>query len=397
MRTRSIGQIASSVRHGTVMIYTTIGMVAFAGFVSLGVDAAHVRMVKTQLQAAADAAARYAATGLQTSGVTSAKNNAVSVAGDNTADGSPVVVDPNNDVDFGTWDSTAQTFTVLTGAAQANANAVRVTCRRTAARSNPVSLTFGSIVGKSQFDVTAQSIALAYSQPLAGIIGFGGLTFQNNTFIGSYNSKTNKNPNQGNADSKARIGLNGAMVGHANDSLEGDVVLGPSASVSGVTISGSQLRQTQVLPTPTLPAWAPQTNPGGIPQVYSITSDTTLPAGNYWFTSLTIGADLTFAGPSVVYVNGNVVLNGTIAPASNAPSDLMIYQYGSNTFGDSGSNNISVTADVIAPNSNFAAKNNLNFYGSAIFNSITTWNNANFFYDEALGPMNGGTVVSTVQ
>jgi len=377
-------------------MYTTVGMVAFAGFVSLGVDVAHVRMVKIELQNAADASARYAAAGMQTS-LQVAQNNAVAAAADNTADGVTVAVDPNQDVDFGTWDAGTRTFTALSGAARSSANAVRVTCRHTAGRGNSVSLAFGPVVGKGACDVTAQSVALCGTQPLAGIIGFGGITFQNNTFIGSFNSNSNKNPNQGNANSKARVGFNGALNGGNNNRIQGDAVLGPSATLSGVTVTGSQLVQSTALPPPTLPPWSPQANPGGIPSAYVVGADTTLPGGKYWFTSLTVAANLTFSGAAVVYVNGPVVLDGSIVPASGVPADLTVYQYGSNTFGDSSANNMSVTANVVAPSSDFAAKNNLSFYGSAIFNSITVQNNANFFYDEAIGPMNGGTAIATVQ
>jgi Flp pilus assembly protein TadG len=49
-------------RRGTVLIYVTIGMVAFAGFASLAIDTAHVHFAKLQLQVSADAAARAAST-----------------------------------------------------------------------------------------------------------------------------------------------------------------------------------------------------------------------------------------------------------------------------------------------------------------------------------------------
>ena len=53
-----------------------------------------------------------------------------------------------------------------------------------------------------------------------------------------------------------------------------------------------------------------------------------------------------------------------------------------------------ITAYVIAPGANFAAKNNLVFRGSGFFNSIDVKNNADFFYDESLGlAKNSVTVV----
>src|SRR5579864_7448177 len=144
-------------------------------------------------------------------------------------------------------------------------------------------------------------------------------------------------------------------------------------------------------------AWNPQSNPGSIPASYTVSSNTTLPAGNYWFTSLTISANLTFSGPSVVYINGPVTLDGTLSPASLVPGDLTIYQYGTTTFGDSNANGMTIYATIYAPGSDFSARNNLTFYGSAVFNSITTQNNANFFFDQALGPMDGSAKIVTVK
>lgn len=383
-------------RHGTVLIYVTAAMAVFIGLVSLAVDVSHVRVVKNQLQGAADAAVRYAAKGFQTS-VATARSNAVTAGADNTADGSAVVIDPNNDVQFGTWDSTNGTFTVLSGASQSSANAIRVYCRRTVANGNPVRLWFGGLIGKSSSDVTVQAIASSSSSPLAGIIGLSSVTFKNNTFIGSYNSSNNKSPSQGSAGSSARVGTNGSITAGNNSTIHGDAVLGPGATVSGPTVTGSQLNQGSALPTSTLPAWSPGVNPNNVPQAYTVSSNTVLPGGTYWFTSLTLNANLTFSGPATLYVNGNVVVDGTLAPVSNVPGDLTIYQYGSNTFGDSGGNGMTITANVLAPGSDFTAKNNLDFYGQAIFNTITTKNNANFYYDLALGPADGSAIIATLQ
>src|SRR6266446_5944739 len=137
-------------------------MVAFSALASLAVDIGHARLVKVQLQGAADAAARYAITGMS-SGISAAQANAVAAAASNTADGTAVVVDPNTDVEFGTWDSGSGTFTVLAGPARSSANAIRVWARRTAARGNAVSVSFGGLIGKSTCDVTASCIASVIS------------------------------------------------------------------------------------------------------------------------------------------------------------------------------------------------------------------------------------------
>src|SRR5438067_2449420 len=70
---------------GAVLVYACIAMAAFTAVASLVIDVAHARLVKTQLQCAADAAARNAASGLLTD-LSTAKSNAVFAAQANTAD-----------------------------------------------------------------------------------------------------------------------------------------------------------------------------------------------------------------------------------------------------------------------------------------------------------------------
>src|SRR5690348_6717500 len=135
-------------RKGYVLAWLSLVLLVLISLASLAVDVGHVQMVKTQLRRAADAAARYAAAGMPF-GASTAQAWAVAAAGDNWADGSSIALDSTNDVEFGTWNS--GTFTPV--ANTANATAIRITARRTAARSNPVRLSFASIVGQSTCDV----------------------------------------------------------------------------------------------------------------------------------------------------------------------------------------------------------------------------------------------------
>lgn len=381
-------------RRGAVLLYVSLGMVAFAGMVALAIDVAHVRLVKLELQGAADAATRAAAQQLQ-GGVSAASAAAVAAAADSTADGSPVVIDPNADIDFGSW--SGGTFTPLSGAARANANAVRVRCVRAAARGNGVTAAFASFLGIGSADVTAQAIATGVPTPVAGFIGYAAVVSTNNTFFGGYNYAVTTTPTQGTADSNMRVGTNGSVSLKNNDEIKGNVVLGPHGNHSGGRVDGTTYYWGTTIPAPAMPTWTPGANPDSVPQDYTVSTNTTLPGGSYWFTSLTVNANLTFSGPAVLYVNGPITIAATLSPASRVPSDLRIYQYGSTTFSDGASNGMILFAAVVAPGADFTAKNNLDYYGSGIFNSITTKNNAEFFYDEAQGPMDGSNGVSTVQ
>ena len=371
-------------RRGTVLVYVSVAMIAFTALVSLVVDIAHLRVVKTQLQFAADSAARSAATSISSGNATS---NAIAAAALVSVDGTPVVIQAS-DVVIGTWSGTSFT------AGGASPNAVRVSVPRTAARGNAVAVWWGGIMGKSSADVTATATATGKATQIAGFIGYSGVTMMNNAFFGSYDSRTNRSPNQNSAGRKSRVGTNALINGKNNDTIQGDAVLGPNATADpSIVLTGADLIQPSNLPIPTMPAWAP---PGGAALPLVVASDTTMPGGSYWYSSMMVTANLTFSGPTTIYVNGDIYIDGSLAPASGNPSDVTIFQIGAHNFGDLGINGLNLTAGIYAPDSDFMAKNNLYYYGSGIFNSITTKNNAEFYYDIMLGSADGSPVVHTV-
>src|SRR5690348_6390507 len=97
---------------GTAFPYLVVVFVCLVAFCSLGVEVGRVLAARGELQLAADAAARYAVTGLS-DGYVAARDRALAAAAENMADGAAVVLDPASDVEFGTWDPYARTFTVL--------------------------------------------------------------------------------------------------------------------------------------------------------------------------------------------------------------------------------------------------------------------------------------------
>src|SRR5258705_6090575 len=174
-------------RRGIAAIYSILMLVVLCGMVSMGVDLGRVQLAKTELRGAADAAARAAAAGLGNS-VTQAKTDAATVAAANTCDGSAVVIDTTNDMEFGTWDDDAKPFTVLTGGAQSNADSVRITARRIAARGTAIPLVFARLVGRTTCDINAVAIAKATFALGRGFTGLSSITVRSNTYWVSYNS-----------------------------------------------------------------------------------------------------------------------------------------------------------------------------------------------------------------
>lgn len=141
---------------GVAAVWTLVSLVALSGVVSLAVDWGRVQVVKSELCAAADAAARAGASVASTTSSSDAiRAAAVAAAGYNSADGSPVALSPSADVEVGAWDETSHTFTP----GGWTFNAVRVRARRTAQSGNAVPLMFGKLVGREASDVTVYAVA----------------------------------------------------------------------------------------------------------------------------------------------------------------------------------------------------------------------------------------------
>jgi hypothetical protein len=255
------------------------------------------------------------------------------------------------------------------------------------------------MVGRSTCDINAAAIAKVTFGPGRGFVGLSGIGVANNSNWVSYNSAVNPNPTLASANSNAIVGTNGVFTADSNDHIKGNIQLGPSGSLTGTPqVTGTTYHYQSPLQAPASQAWNPGLNPGGLPQDYHVNSTTTLPGGTYWFTNLDVNKDLTFSGSATLYVNGNVDLDADIRGYNNIPSNLKIYQIGNNrTFGDVGTNNVIVVADVESPGGNFVAKNNLNFYGMAVFNTMTVKNNSNFFFDEAAGMGLGAKAITLVK
>lgn len=375
-------------------MYTVVILIALCAMVSLAVDFGRVQLAKSELQTAADAAVRAAATGLADS-TSQARSCAISIAAANLCDGTSIVLDPAGDIEFGAWDQQSRTFIPLSD----GATAVRITARRIAARGTAVPLTFARVIGRSTCDVHASAIAIIKPASAGGFIGLNSVTGKNNLFLASYNSATTTNPTQASADSHGMLASNGTISAINANTVRGDISLGPSGSVSGtIVVTGTTNHLSEPIASPDDPAWAPSSNPGGIPQNYTYSCHNPLPGGTYWFTSLTINSDLTFSAPATLYVNGNIRVDAALTAAGSIPANLKIYQLGAGrTFSDSRSNNMQIIAQIYAPGSDFTAKNEATFQGSAIFGSMTFKNAADLYYDEIAGPPGGKILVSLVQ
>ncbi|MFH1596235.1 MAG: TadG family pilus assembly protein [Pseudomonadota bacterium] len=152
-------------RSGSVSLITAIGIFVLLGFIALALDVAHIVMVKSELQKAADAGAMAGARGLwplvlPVTGAITARNPdcaagslaAQLTAHNNRVDGSYLVIDSEITVELGRWDYALKTFTA---GCTTTSNAVRVGTLR-----NGVIMLFAKIFGISTTNLSATATAV---------------------------------------------------------------------------------------------------------------------------------------------------------------------------------------------------------------------------------------------
>jgi Flp pilus assembly protein TadG len=366
---------------GAMIIYFMVAVAVLMALVSLGVDFGRVQLAKTELQRAADAAARYAVTGISDG---MAVSRAIAAAAENRADGSPVAVTPE-DVQIGHWYEHA---TPKFDTTRAPRNAVRLTVARTATRKNAVPLVFGSVVGLPTCDVRVAVVAKIGPRVPMGFIGLEGFTVKNNLLSISYDSTTDPSPGSSKTSNSGMVGTNTSITANNNE-IAGLVVLGPGAT-SNLSLPSPPMNLPAPIraPVPDFSA-APAVNPAGAARDLVVNGNLTLPGGSYYFTSITMenNSSLRFSGPATLYVDGNVTFrnNGEITAYQAIPANLRIRQRGAATvFGGDTANSVEFTAAVDAPQTKFNAFNSPTLKGRATFRSIDVKNNAEFYYDEAL-------------
>jgi hypothetical protein len=355
----------------TALHFIVIASVIF-GFASLALDLGRVQLAKTQLRIATDTTAKYSVKWVS-NGATVVQSRCNSIASDNYVDGSALTYGSSN-VQVGYWDRVARTFT----ANGRPRNAIKLIHGRS------VPLALGPAIGMTECMVRSSAVSACQPQ---GFTIYGTAAFKNNTIIASYDSSASSTlPNIYSLNTNASVVVNGKLGDQNNGGLRGDAYLAPTATLDPSFVpTGGIARLAAPVPVPADPAWSPTANPNGVPQNYIVNANTTLPAGTYWFNQLRVNARLTFGGPASVYVNGNITMNGTAAAIvayNSQPSNLTIYQLGNNrALNASGV----ILGRFIGPRTTLDAENDFRYYGSFAINNLTLKNNAEFYYDEAMG------------
>src|SRR4051794_41180637 len=220
-----------------------MAMFVICAFVSFAVDWGRVQLARTELQRTADSAARYGVAGLSDGTCTS---KAIAAAGDNSCDGSVVVITSSNVVQ-GNWDDTkSPQFDPTRGPLNA--------CQVTITKSIPMA--FAKILGFNTKTVTVQSIAILSGQYC--FVGLDSVSLAGNGHMDSYDSSVGPY-SLATARANGDVVSNGSINLTGSGSINGDAHPGIGKSVflsGGGTVTGSTtpLKTTLAYNMPTLPA-----------------------------------------------------------------------------------------------------------------------------------------------
>lgn len=163
---------APRTRRGGALIWVVVSQVLLLTVSALAIDAGLLHVVKADLQAAADASALAAASGLA-DGPDTARGRAVEYAAKNRANGEPVSI-TDADIELGNWNYATRQFELLAPSDEELADAVRVTARLTEDEGNAVNLVFAPIFGQNTSNVGASAIAAYQPRDIVLVIDLSG-------------------------------------------------------------------------------------------------------------------------------------------------------------------------------------------------------------------------------
>ena len=393
-------------RTGAIVVLAALLMTVMLGMAAFSIDSGIITLAKTQLQIAADAGALAGAASIA-GGSAYAQGQAQAAAQANSVVGTPVTVDPTNDVVLGYWDKTAYTFTPLSGAALSSANAVQVTCTVSAAKGNQVKLFFAPIFGISKAStISVTSIATCNTINCGPFVGLNYVTITGGSYTDSYDSGTGAY-NGGSATQNGNTCSNGNITLNGGSWIKGQGHPGKGFTVNAPSyVTGSTTPLTTALSEPAvavgnaassnnnnaIPVSAQHKNPLAGNGSYTLSGGDSdwLPPGTYYFSALTLtgSASITITGKTIIYVTGDInISGGSLLNTTQLPANCQLYGMG-NKVDLSGATQTFAT--VYAPTADITRSGgNSDFFGMMVGKSLTLSGGGGCHFDQALDSMLG--------
>ncbi len=388
-------------RQGAITVLAAIFLVVVLAFLAFSIDFGYITVTASELQNAADAGALSGARALS-QGRDAAIAAAQLWASKNLAAGKSVATIASEDVEIGVWDDTTAAFTVLAAGSSNTPNAVRLTCRRTSTRGNPLNLFFAPVVGTSSTDLVTTATARVKTSRCGLIIGLSGVSMSGGSHTDSYNAE-NGPYDAAAPQTNGHVCSNGDIAMSGSSAINGDAHPGngyqvKSSSSIGVLGQTSPLSKSLTY-SPTDPGdTATNNNNSSIPLSqnnkkalnskldFSLSGgdSVNLPPGKYYFNKMTLsgGSSIKISGPTEIFVNGEVSLSGgSIANLTMLPKNLQLFPMGSKCVISGDSQFYGV---VYGPTAKVERSGDSDFHGAIIAGQLVLSGGGGIHADESL-------------
>lgn len=384
---------AAQPRQGAIAVWAACSLVVSIAFLAFAVDWGYIVVTESELQNAADAGALSGARSLP-EGRAAAIAAAQRWASKNTAAGRYVSTVAAEDIEIGVWDHDTAAFTVLPANSSETPDAVRVTCRRIAARGDALTLFFAPVIGTDKAELTASAIAAIKRDRCGVIVGLDSVDVKNG-HIDSYDSSLGTYKQQS-PRANGDVCSNGSIEIGSVGSIEGNAMPGP-----GHTVSSPDQVTGRTTPRTTKIKWKPVDMTGVASNNNDLLSKgqlkngrlqlsggqvLTLPPGTYYFPAgiqMTGTSRIDVTGPTRIIMGGNSSVSGAgIVNQTQAAANLRI----DITDGSADlRGNSAFYADIYGPTASVKINGNAGFYGAVFGKRVELTGNASEIHgDEAL-------------
>ncbi len=216
------------------LVWLGMTMVVLLGFVALGLDIGRMQLARTELQTAADAAARAAVWPVPQLQFANGAARAQSIIDANDAGGGPIGFDmADSDLEYGIWWRNSRTFEALPQGLWSRANAARVRTHRSDTRDNPLPMGFATMVGFDEANISAFAVAQIRGGRTGG--GSGGVGIFGIDWVRTNGTTRTDSYDPNNAGSGGGIGSNGYIEIIGTTWIDGGTHAGPDGDTSPET------------------------------------------------------------------------------------------------------------------------------------------------------------------
>lgn len=243
---------------------------------------------------------------------------------------------------------------------------------------------------------------VAYAQLAAGgtippgLFGEEGIDIRGSVTVNSYDSSVSTSPiptfngqMKSNGTASATIDINGSVE------VYGDLLSGPGSEADAIQITGASLVTGEQGPAKEETTLSEVDEEAG-EEDKQVSSSETWEGGTYRFESLTVtgGAELSFTGPTKIYVEELTLSGGSSVNPNGVPDDLHIYVVEGGDVQMTG--NASFYGVLYAPDSEVRMNGSFSLYGAVVGQTIDARGSVAVWADDALQGSDAGAFANIV-